>query len=158
VIFVTVGTQLGFDRLIRTVDDWAGAGRGRDVFAQTGESAYRPRHIEHAAFVDPEECRRVMERADAIVAHAGMGTILGALELGRPLVVMPRMAALGEHRNDHQLATARRLSELGRITVAADERELARALDALGADSVQDRIGPHASSRLITALSDFIAA
>src|SRR6185312_9191493 len=33
VIFVTVGTQLPFDRLIMAVDEWAGAAPGRRVFA-----------------------------------------------------------------------------------------------------------------------------
>ncbi len=59
-----------------------------------------------------------MQAATAIVAHAGMGTILTALEMGKPLLVMPRRAALGEHRNDHQLATASRFAELGRVKVA----------------------------------------
>ena len=68
-----------------------------------------------------------MLAADAVVAHAGIGTILGALELGKPTVVMPRRAALGEHRNDHQLATARRFSGPG-IAVALDEHELAAEL------------------------------
>ena len=49
-----------------------------------------------------------MDAAAAIVAHAGMGTILTALETGKRLLVMPRRAALGEHRNDHQLATVSR--------------------------------------------------
>lgn len=37
-IFVTVGTQVQFDRLIRTVDEWAGARARSDIFAQIGPS------------------------------------------------------------------------------------------------------------------------
>ena len=72
-----------------------------------------------------------MVAADAIVAHAGMGTILTALELGKPLLVLPRRASLGEHRNEHQLATARRFADTGRLAVAFDESELAQRLDEL---------------------------
>jgi UDP-N-acetylglucosamine transferase subunit ALG13 len=158
VIFVTVGTQLGFDRLIAAVDEWVAAAPGRQAFAQIGPGEYLPRNMDYARFIDPVECRERMECADAIVAHAGMGTILGALELGRPILVMPRKAALGEHRNDHQLATARRLSELQRINVAADEQALASALDGLFTAPAADRIGSYASDRLLTALSSFIAA
>jgi len=157
VIFVTVGTQLAFDRLIAAVDGWA-ARSGAEVFAQTGPGAYVPQHVEHRAFVAPAECRERMLAADAIVAHAGMGTILGALELGRPLLVLPRLAVLGEHRNDHQVATARRFGELGRVTVAADERELVVRLDELDALGAAGRIGPYASERLLAALSSFIDA
>jgi UDP-N-acetylglucosamine transferase subunit ALG13 len=156
VIFVTVGTQLTFDRLITAIDGWAGAAPGREVFAQIGPSRLRPRHIQHAQFVSPEECRERLLAADAIVAHAGMGTILTALEMGKPLLVMPRRAALGEHRNDHQLATAQRFAELGRIKVAFDETELPLRLDELDRLAAQPRISPYASDEFVAALRAFI--
>ena len=155
-IFVTVGTQLAFDRLILAIDEWAGAGHGREVFAQIGPSKLRPRHIEHARFVTPEECNRRMRDAEAIVAHAGMGTILTALEIGKPLLVMPRRAALGEHRNDHQVATAERFSDLDRVRVAVDEQALSVALDELTEVTVQPTISPYASDGFVAALRTFI--
>jgi UDP-N-acetylglucosamine transferase subunit ALG13 len=158
VIFVTVGTQLPFDRLIDAVDAWAGSGGGHDVFAQVGPSDRTPKHIQFAPFISPDEHRRRMREADAIVAHAGMGTILSALQLGKPLLVMPRSAALGEHRNEHQSATARRFAELGCIAVAGEGRELAARLDALHVINAGERISPYASERLIGALSTFINA
>ena len=66
-----------------------------------------------------------------MISHAGMGSIITALELGKRIIVMPRRANLGEHRNDHQLATAKRLSEQGRIMVAFTEQELVDKLDQL---------------------------
>jgi UDP-N-acetylglucosamine transferase subunit ALG13 len=156
VIFVSVGTQLTFDRLIIAVDEWAGAAPGREVFAQVGPTRLRPRHIEHAQFVSPQECRDRMLAASAIVAHAGMGTILTALEMGKPLLVMPRRAALGEHRNEHQLATAHRLAELGKVEVAFDEHELAVRLDHLDRISALPRIGPYALDEFVAALRAFI--
>jgi UDP-N-acetylglucosamine transferase subunit ALG13 len=158
VIFVTVGTQLPFDRLITAVDEWAGGGGAREVFAQIGPTDYVPRHIGFAPFISPAECAQRMREADAIVAHAGMGTILTALQLGKPLLVMPRRASLGEHRNEHQSATARRFEELGSVAIAADAQELSARLDDLRALSAATRISPYASDRLINALSTFIAA
>lgn len=155
-IFVTVGTQLMFDRLIAAVDAWAGAGAGRDVFAQIGPTRFQPRHVEYAQFISPAECRERMMTADAIVAHAGMGTILTALEMGKPLLVMPRRAALGEHRNDHQLATAHRFADLGRVKVAFDETQLVQRLDELGRVVLQPCISPHAPDEFIAALRAFI--
>jgi UDP-N-acetylglucosamine transferase subunit ALG13 len=155
-IFVSVGTQLPFDRLITAVDAWAGAAADREVFAQIGPSRLELRHIQHAQFVSPKECRERMLAADAIVAHAGMGTILTALEMGKPLLVMPRRAALGEHRNDHQLATAHRFAELGRVKVAFDETELPLRLDVLDRIHAQPRISPYASDEFLAALGAFI--
>ncbi|MCZ4491790.1 MAG: hypothetical protein QOH30_153 [Baekduia sp.] len=155
-IFVTVGTQLPFDRLIATVDAWAATRPDADVFAQIGPSPLTPRHLRHAAFVDPAECRARMAEADAVVAHAGMGTILGALELGKPLLILPRRAALGEHRNDHQVATAQRFADRRGVRVAFTESDLVGELDGLDELEAHERLGPFASERLIGALRTFL--
>lgn len=155
-IFVTVGTQLPFDRMIEAVDQWAGDAGIGDVFAQIGPSELTPRHIDFAPFVSPAECRRRMREADAIVAHAGMGTILGALQLGKPILVMPRLASLGEHRNEHQTATARRFEDLGLVAIARDAEGLGAKLDELHSLSAREQISPFASDQLIGALSSFI--
>jgi UDP-N-acetylglucosamine transferase subunit ALG13 len=156
VIFVTVGTQLAFDRLITAVDVWAATNSGCEVFAQIGPSRLVPRHIESAQFVSPGECSERMHAATAIVAHAGMGTILSALELGKPLLVMPRRASLGEHRNEHQLATSQRFAELGRVKVAFDETELPRRLSELDRVTAQPRINPYAPEEFLAGLRAFI--
>ncbi len=155
-IFVTVGTELPFDRLIGVVDEWAGRAQRADVFAQIGDSYRCPLHIRYKTFIEPAEFARRFASADVIVSHAGMGTILSALQFQKPIVVMPRRASLQEHRNEHQLATARRLAALGKITVALDEAELMQKLDRLGELKAQERISPYASEALITTLRQFI--
>jgi UDP-N-acetylglucosamine transferase subunit ALG13 len=157
-IFVTVGTDLPFDRLVLAVDTWAGE-RGRsDVFAQVGRSRCQPRHLRSQPFLEPEEYRDCFNQASVIVAHAGMGTILSALQWGKPLLVMPRRASLGEHRNEHQLATARHLASLDKINVSFDEASLREELDRLATLTPRARIGPHAGEALVGALRDFISS
>jgi UDP-N-acetylglucosamine transferase subunit ALG13 len=156
-IFVTVGTDLPFNRLVRVVDEWAGANGRRDVFAQIGETDWQPAHIGWSKFIQPPEFTRRFSEADVVVAHAGMGTILSALQFEKPILVMPRRASLGEQRNEHQLATARRLSELGKINVAMDETELRAMLDGLGNLRPREKIGAYASPELVSALREFIA-
>ena len=130
-IFVTVGGQLPFDRLVRAVDDWAREHGRDDVFAQIGASENPPTHVQWERFLSPPEFKAKAREADVIVAHAGMGSILTALELGKPIVVMPRRAHLGEHRNDHQSATVSHLNDGVDIAIAADEEELAGFLERL---------------------------
>ncbi|TVQ58846.1 MAG: glucuronosyltransferase [Phycisphaerales bacterium] len=155
-IFVTVGAQMPFDRMVRAVDEWAAA-RGRtDVFAQINETDYVPKHIEWTRFIEPEQFRSRVESARVLVAHAGMGSILTALEAGKPILVMPRRGDLRETRNDHQVATAKRFLELGKVGVAFDESELPAKLDELDSLSAAGRISPWASDRLIGALRAFI--
>jgi UDP-N-acetylglucosamine transferase subunit ALG13 len=155
-IFVTVGTQGQFDRLIRTVDEWAGMRGRNDVFAQTGPSDYRSEYIRTERFIDPAEFRKRVESASLVIAHAGMGSIISALELGKQIIVMPRRASLGEHRNDHQVATAKRFAEQGRITVALNEKELVDRLDQLEVFDEAKRLGAHASPHLIVTIRTFI--
>lgn len=157
-IFVTVGAQMAFDRLVLGVDAWA-ASRGRtDVFAQVGPTESPPSHVEWTRFLAPSEFRRRMEGASVIVAHAGMGSILTALEIGKPILVMPRRGALRETRNDHQVATAERFKAMRCVHVAMDESELPARLDAVEALPAADRISPHASAELLTAIRRFVAS
>lgn len=156
-IFVTVGAQMPFERLIAGVDAWA-VERGRDdVFAQIGPTDATPRHIAWERFLDPPEFRRRLVESEAIVAHAGMGTILTALEHAKPILVMPRLGRLRETRNDHQVATAERFLQMGRVAVAMDDAELPEALDRLLATAPEgERIGAWASPELIETIRRFI--
>jgi UDP-N-acetylglucosamine transferase subunit ALG13 len=157
VIFVAVGTQLPFDRLIRAVDEWAGSRNRRDVFAQIGPAKYHPQYLDWSEFIDASEFRHRVSEADVVIAHAGMGSIITALELGKAIIVMPRLASLGEHRNDHQVATAKRFLSQGRINVAFDEQELSVRLDSLEQlTRTQARCGPIASPELIEGLRRFL--
>ncbi|MDF1763836.1 MAG: glycosyltransferase [Oleibacter sp.] len=128
-IYVTVGTQLPFDRLIRAVDEWC-AVSGADVFAQVGPSDGNFSALKSESFITPEKADALMKEADLVVAHAGMGTIITATQCGKPLIIMAREFKYGEHRNDHQVATAKRFEDFPNITVVADEAELKQALDA----------------------------
>ena len=155
-IFVTVGAQMHFDRLIQAVDDWA-AERGRtDVIAQVGPSEYTARCIETVRSLDPAAFRAHAERATALVAHAGMGTIITALELGKPLLVFPRDFARRETRNDHQVATARHFASSGRVLAAFDEPELRRRLDEVESFGPSSRIGREASQELVARIRAFV--
>jgi UDP-N-acetylglucosamine transferase subunit ALG13 len=129
-IFVTVGEQLPFDRLINAVDEWASVS-GEEVFAQIGKTLLTPKTIKYKKHMDPFQFNQAFLAADIIIAHAGMGTIITAIELGKPLLVVPRLACFGEHRNDHQLATAKRFLGQGYISVAFDVPELIKKLENL---------------------------
>jgi UDP-N-acetylglucosamine transferase subunit ALG13 len=85
-----------------------------------------------------------------------MGTILSALHYGKPILVMPKRASLGEHRSEHQVATAKRMKELGNVNVAFDEAELRDRLDHLADLNMPRRIGDSASDTLVAGLRDFI--
>ncbi len=155
-IFVTVGTDLPFDRMMKVIDDWARGNDRRDVFAQIGEGGWRPEFIEHAEFLQPPEFKKRFNEASLIISHAGMGTILSALMYQKPILVMPKRASLGEHRSEHQVATARKMMELGNVNVAFNEEELRSKLDRLDGLIPPRAIGDSAAPELVVGLRDFI--
>ena len=59
---------------------------------------------------------------------SGIGTILSGLKAEKPLVLMARRAALGEHRNDHQLATVAQLGRIPGIHIVEDAEDLRACL------------------------------
>ncbi|SLN67510.1 hypothetical protein TRL7639_03891 [Falsiruegeria litorea R37] len=128
-IFATVGTQLPFDRMLHALDDWAGGNPGVPVFAQIGSSQGSFQNMETIENLGQAEFRQRFKAARLIVAHAGMGTILSAAELGKPIILMPRRFHLGEHRNDHQMDTAQEMARLSNVTVVEDNEALHETLD-----------------------------
>ncbi|MDB6093016.1 MAG: Beta,4-galactosyltransferase CpsIVG [Verrucomicrobia bacterium] len=156
-IFVTVGSDLPFDRLVRVVDEWAADNKRTDVFAQIGKTAWKPSTIDFKPFLEPAEFSQRLESATVVISHAGMGNILSALRHEKPILVMPRRASLREHRNEHQLATVEHLSKKGWLNVALDEHELRATLDRIDDLKPKEKISAFASPELTNALRDFIA-
>lgn len=155
-IFVTVGTDLPFDRMMKIIDRWAGETGRKDVFAQIGESGWQPQHIPFVEFLEPAEFKKRFTESTLIIGHAGMGTILSALLHGKPILVMPKMASLGEHRNEHQTATAKRMMALGNVNVAFDEAELRVKLDRVDELQGREPIAARASGGLVDGIRDFV--
>ena len=127
-ILVTVGMQLGFDRLIRAMDALAPQ-LGMPVVAQTGGGTFRPLNMDIRDRIAPDEFEALAGQARLVVSHAGIGTVLTAQRCGAPVVLMPRRAGRGEHRNDHQLATVKALEGRPGIFVAMDETHLPEQIE-----------------------------
>jgi len=159
-IFLTVGTQLPFDRLVRAVDQWVGekgVERALGQIADPGPQGYRPKHFPWKMFIDPQEFDRCFSEAQLIIAHAGMGSIISALTSGKPIVVMPRLAQRAEHRNDHQVATAQKFRGRPNIWVANDEESFPAVLDNAFTASYRESI-PTGEARDVGVDESLIAA
>jgi UDP-N-acetylglucosamine transferase subunit ALG13 len=124
-IFLTVGTQFPFDRLVRSVDEIAGQnGWAEEIVAQIGTSKYQPRHFKAVPEMEKNLFDQHLRQASGIISHAGMGTITMALESQKPLLVLPRRKKYGEVVNDHQVDIAGKFEQLGLLLVAYEAEEL----------------------------------
>jgi UDP-N-acetylglucosamine transferase subunit ALG13 len=124
-ILATVGmSEFPFDRLLRAIDDLPG---GEELIVQTGCSTVRPTNADCHPFLSFDELTSYMQRARAVVAHAGVGSVLLALEIGVSLVVVPRRREYGEAIDDHQALFSRHL-EAAHIARVVEPHQLREAL------------------------------
>lgn len=155
-ILLTVGTQLPFDRLVKLADQWAGRNPSVEILAQTAQGEYMPRNMRQVDYLDERAYADAFGRASVVVAHAGMGTVINSLIASKPVVIYPRRASLGEHRNEHQLATCRKLEHLSGCYVAYEPDQLFDTLDSVG--TLQGgSIRPYANDDLLNTIDRFIA-
>jgi UDP-N-acetylglucosamine transferase subunit ALG13 len=155
-IFVTVGTQLPFDRLINAVDAWASENPDANVVAQIGPTTLQPKHMQFSSFLAPDKADEYFAQSTLVVSHAGMGSVLTALKYKKPILIMPRKANLSEHRNEHQMATAKWLCHKPGVTVAWDETEVAKILDARNSLAGGEGISDYANPELIANLRSYL--
>lgn len=150
-IFAVAGTQLPFPRLMTALDRIAGE-TDLQIVAQCADEKFQSETMTAIPFLPGTEFEAMAAKCRVIVAHAGIGIIMTAAKHGKPLIIMPRRADLGEHRNDHQQATARRFADVPGITVVCDAEELKASLLAPELSPVTMASNPHRES-LIAAVS-----
>lgn len=155
-ILVTVGMQVPFDRLCKAVDAWAGKNKRDDVFIQTGDTDWVPEHSKHTKMIRPDEFRGLMEQADLLVMHVGVGSIVTASEYGIPMLLMPRRENLHETRNDHQYHAALRMKNTPGIHVALTENEIPEILDQIDWEKKPEVDFGSTSPSLIKRVSELI--
>lgn len=141
---VSLGTQEGhgFRRLLARLAPLVP--EGVDVLWQTGSTDVDGLGIDGRARVPSAEMETAIDRADVVVAHAGTGIALMALERGKFPVLVPRRAMHGEHVDDHQLTIALELS-LRDLCVSRDADSLKLAdLEHAAARRVSKVVSPAA--------------
>jgi len=134
-IFVMVGTA-PFQRLVEKMDKIAKTLEEK-VIMQIGRTNYRPKNTEYFDFVDYEKIRELNKNAKVVISHAGVGSIMTALEERAPLILVPRLKKYGEHNDDHQLEIAKMLKKQGLAEVVYDVEELSYILSSFNERSLQ---------------------
>lgn len=104
-IFVTVGSRnYPFDRLFKKLDELFDQGIIKDeLFAQIGTSTYTPKNYKYKNFISQEEFSDYINKSDIVVSHGASGSIMKALNSGKKVIAVTRLAKYGEHIDDHQI-------------------------------------------------------
>lgn len=126
-VVVTLGTlRFPFPRLIQRLREILP--ETAEILWQTGSTDPRPFGVEGHAQLPNSVLRQEIKNADIVIAHAGVGAALEALEAGQCPVLVPRRIVHGEHIDDHQIQIA---GELGRRGLAVSRSVGDLTVDAL---------------------------
>jgi UDP-N-acetylglucosamine transferase subunit ALG13 len=135
-ILVTTGTQrFPFDRIFQWVDALiADDAITEDVVAQGVCSFFKPQHFVPQETLSKEEFATQLAAARIVISHGGAGSMIGAVEAGKPVIVVPREQRYGEHVDDHQSEIVKAFAEGGQVLAAATQEELRSALARIDTD------------------------
>ncbi len=137
-VVVTLGTiEYGFPRLLARLIEIVPP--GVSVLWQVGGTDVRGLPIEGVATLPSSELDERMRCADVVIAHAGIGSALAALDAGRCPVLVPRERAHGEHIDDHQRQIAAELDARGLAIHRSAEQLTYADLERAAACSVRTR-------------------
>ena len=132
-IFVCVGSRpYQFNRLFEELDRLVGAGYVKDsLFAQIGASTYEPKNFRFEHFMDPDAFKAKIAEAEIVISHGASGSIMGALNAGKRVIAVSRLAKYGEHINDHQVGINETLAAEGLVLAVREMDELGDAIEAM---------------------------
>ena len=130
-ILVVLGTQdKPFTRLIDDVVFQIKKGNIKDkVIVQAGLTEYKSNLMEIHSLIPAPEFEKLIEEADLIITHGGVGTILSAIKKGKKVIACPRLSKYYEHHNDHQKQIINEFIKLGYILGYNDGDDLKEVID-----------------------------
>jgi UDP-N-acetylglucosamine--N-acetylmuramyl-(pentapeptide) pyrophosphoryl-undecaprenol N-acetylglucosamine transferase len=122
-VFVTLGTikPYRFDALVDRLMEILPS--GARVTWQVGETERKDLPGDVRTSMSSADMDKHLSESDYIISHAGVGTALRAMDLGRRPVLVPRRSARGEHVDDHQIQIARELAVRG-LAIASEVDDL----------------------------------
>lgn len=127
-IFVTLGTQdKAFPRLLEAIQrqiDNGNISKEEKIIVQAGCTKFKSKHMEIKHYMSIKKFEQLVEEADLIISHAGVGTILTALKKNKKIIAAARLKEYGEHVNDHQLQILENFSEAGYLLALKDFERL----------------------------------
>lgn len=130
-ILILLGTQdKPFNRLLEAVDKAINDGYIKEeVIAQIGFTKYKSKNIKTFELIPKEEYENIIGRADLIITHAGVGSILTGLNKNKKVIAAARLKEYGEHTNNHQLQILNELYKKGYILRLDDFNDLSKVLE-----------------------------
>ena len=103
-ILVTLGTQdKSFHRLLEELEKQIILKNIKEkVIVQAGFTKFESNNMEIFDLIEMDELNSLIKKADLIITHGGVGSILTALKYHKKVIAVARLKKYKEHTNDHQ--------------------------------------------------------
>ncbi|MBR2828524.1 MAG: GtrA family protein [Bacilli bacterium] len=130
-ILVILGTQdKEFPRLLDAVQDLINRGIIHErVVVQAGQTKYQSDSMEIFDLLPAPEFDQLLNDADLIITHGGVGSILAAIKKGKKIIATPRLAKYKEHHNDHQKQIIKEFADKGYLLELRDFSKLDKMIE-----------------------------
>ena len=112
------------------------------------------KNMEIFDLIPQDEFNDLMDKADIIITHGGVGNIISALEKNKKVIAVPRLAKYGEHINDHQTQIIAKFNALGYIIGLQDVDELDDAVKQI--KKFKPKKFVHDNSKMLNLVSELI--
>lgn len=129
-ILVLLGTQNNsFYRLLEEVEKNIKNGTiNEEVIVQAGYTKFQSDNMKIFDLISKEQLEQLQEKADLIITHGGVGSIITSIKQDKKVIAVPRMHDYGEHVNNHQLDIVRTFNEEGYIIGIEKVEDLKQAI------------------------------
>ena len=129
-ILVLLGTQNNsFHRLLEEIQKNIKNGNIKEkIVVQKGYTKFESKDMEIYDQLPSDELKKLIDKANIVITHGGVGSIITSIEKGKKVIAVPRLKKYKEHVNDHQLDIINSFSEMGYIIGIHEVEELGEAL------------------------------
>ena len=129
-ILVLLGTQNNsFHRLLEEIQRNIENGNIKEeVIAQKGYTKFKSDKMKIFDEISQDELNNLIKRANLIITHGGVGSIINAITNEKKVIAVPRLKKYKEHVNDHQLDIVQSFNDMGYIIGINSVDELEKAL------------------------------
>ena len=130
-ILVLLGTQHNeFTRLLKKIEECKINGTIKeDIIVQAGFTKYETDQMKIFDMISKDVLEDLIQKADVIITHGGIGSIIMALKKHKKVIAVPRLHQFNEHINDHQKQIINVFNEKRYLIGIQDVDELPQALE-----------------------------
>ena len=129
-ILVLLGTQNNsFHRLLEEIQkNIDNENIQEEVVVQKGYTKFESKDMTIYDELPIEKFNELIEKADLVITHGGVGSIINSITKGKKVIAVPRLKKYNEHVNDHQLDIIQTFDEMGYIIGIQEVQQLGEAI------------------------------